>query len=144
MPYETLRYEVADSGVLRITLDRPENRNALSEALLGDLIDALEAARADDAVRCVVLASSHEKVFSSGADLSGFGADTPLVHRHLGSERFVRLFRLIGELGKPVICAASGHVLAGALGLALACDLVIAREGSPSARRRSTSGPSRS
>ncbi|MGI8596508.1 MAG: enoyl-CoA hydratase/isomerase family protein [Thermoleophilaceae bacterium] len=129
MPYETLRYEVADSGVLRITLDRPENRNALSEALLGDLIDALEAARADDAVRCVVLASSHEKVFSSGADLSGFGADTPLVHRHLGSERFVRLFRLIGELGKPVICAASGHVLAGALGLALACDLVIAREG---------------
>jgi len=129
VPYETLRYEVADSGVLRITLDRPENRNALSEALLGDLIDALEAARADDAVRCVVLASSHEKVFSSGADLSGFGADTPLVHRHLGSERFVRLFRLIGELGKPVICAASGHVLAGALGLALACDLVIAREG---------------
>jgi len=129
VPYETLRYEVTDSGVLRITLDRPENRNALSEALLGDLIDALEAARADDAVRCVVLASSHEKVFSSGADLSGFGADTPLVHRHLGSERFVRLFRLIGELGKPVICAASGHVLAGALGLALACDLVIAREG---------------
>ncbi|MEJ7717490.1 MAG: enoyl-CoA hydratase-related protein [Thermoleophilaceae bacterium] len=128
MPYEMLRYEVADSGVLRITLDRPETRNALSEALLEDLIGALEAARADDAVRCVVLASSHEKVFSSGADLSGFGADTPLVHKHLGSERFVRLFRLIGELGKPVICAASGHVLAGALGLALACDLVIARE----------------
>jgi enoyl-CoA hydratase/carnithine racemase len=123
-----LRYEVADSGVLRITLDRPETRNALSEALLEDLIGALEAARADDAVRCVVLASSHEKVFSSGADLSGFGADTPLVHKHLGSERFVRVFRLIGELGKPVICAASGHVLAGALGLALACDLVIARE----------------
>lgn len=128
MPYEMLRYEVADSGVLRITLDRPETRNALSEALLEDLIGALEAARADDAVRCVVLASSHEKVFSSGADLSGFGADTPLVHKHLGSERFVRVFRLIGELGKPVICAASGHVLAGALGLALACDLVIARE----------------
>ena len=88
MPYEMLRYEVADSGVLRITLDRPETRNALSEALLEDLIGALEAARADDAVRCVVLASSHEKVFSSGADLSGFGADTPLVHKHLGSERF--------------------------------------------------------
>jgi len=41
----------------------------------------------------------------------------------------VRLFRLIGELGKPSLCAANGHVLAGALGIALACDLVIAREG---------------
>jgi enoyl-CoA hydratase len=42
---------------------------------------------------------------------------------------FPRLFRLIGELGKPSICAANGHVLAGALGIALACDLVIARDG---------------
>jgi enoyl-CoA hydratase/carnithine racemase len=65
-------------------------------------------------------------VFSSGANLSGFGGDTPLIAKHLGSERFPRLFRLIGELGKPTICAARGHVLAGALGLALACDLVVA------------------
>ena len=53
----------------------------------------------------------------------------PLVHKYLGTERFPRLFRLIGELGKPTICAANGHVLAGALGIALACDLIIAREG---------------
>ena len=51
------------------------------------------------------------------------------MHKHLGTERFPRLFRLIGELGKPTICAANGHVLAGALGLALACDLIVAREG---------------
>jgi enoyl-CoA hydratase/carnithine racemase len=126
--YETLRYEVADTGVARVTLDTPENRNALSGRLLGELIAALEAAREDEAVRCVVLASSHEWVFSAGADLSGFSADVPLVHKHAGSERFPRLFRLIGELGKPTLCAAGGHVLAGALGLALACDLVIARE----------------
>jgi len=75
-----------------------------------------------------VLASAHEKVFSSGANLSGFGDESPLVHKHFGSARFPRLFRLLGELGKPSICAASGHVLAGALGIALACDLVIARE----------------
>ena len=49
--------------------------------------------------------------------------------KHFGTERFPRLFRLIGELGKPTICAANGHVLAGALGIALACDLIIAREG---------------
>jgi enoyl-CoA hydratase/carnithine racemase len=80
-------------------------------------------------VRCVVLTSSHEKVFSSGANLGGFAAEQPLVHKHLGTGRFPRLFRLIGELGKPSICAANGHVLAGALGLALACDLIVAREG---------------
>ena len=52
----------------------------------------------------------------------------PLVHRHLGTARFPQLFRLIGELGKPTICAANGHVLAGALGIALACDLIVAKE----------------
>ena len=129
MPFGTLRYEVAGSGVATVTLDQPETRNALSDRVLDELIAAFEAARADDAVRCVVLASSHERVFSSGADLGGFAADQPPVHKHLGTERFPRLFRLIGELGKPTICAANGHALGGALGLALACDLIVAREG---------------
>jgi enoyl-CoA hydratase/carnithine racemase len=51
-----------------------------------------------------------------------------LVHKHFAGERFVSLFKLIGELGKPTICAARGHVLAGALGIALACDLIVASE----------------
>jgi enoyl-CoA hydratase len=79
-------------------------------------------------VRCVVLASSHETVFSSGANLGGFAGDLTLVQRHFGSERFVELFKLIGALGKPTLCAARGHVLAGALGIALACDLIVACE----------------
>jgi len=128
MAFDTLRYEIAD-GVATVTLDQPETRNALSDQVLDELIAAFESARADDAVRCVVLTSSHEKVFSSGANLGGFAEELPLVHKHLGTERFPRLFRLIGELGKPTICAANGHVLAGALGLALACDLIVAREG---------------
>jgi enoyl-CoA hydratase len=123
-----VRYE-ADGGVARITLDHPETRNALSDELLDALTSAFERARDDDAVRCVVLTSSHEKVFSSGGNLAGFAADVPLAHKHRGIERFPRLFRLIGELGKPTLCAANGHVLAGALGLALACDLIVAREG---------------
>ena len=129
MPYGTIRYELSENGVATIGLDQPETRNALSDELLGELLDALDSSREDDAVRCVVLASTHEKVFSSGANLAGFAADVPLVRKHFGSERFPRLFRALGELGKPSICAAGGHVLAGALGLALACDLVIAREG---------------
>jgi enoyl-CoA hydratase len=129
MPYSTLRYDVSEAGVATIALDQPDTRNALSDELLGELIAALEAARDDDAVRCVVLTSTHDRVFSAGANLGGFAADVPLVHKHFGTERFPRIFSLIGQLGKPSICAANGHVLAGALGIALACDLIIAREG---------------
>jgi enoyl-CoA hydratase len=127
--YEKIRYEVGDNGVATITLDDPETRNALSEELLDELIDAFRAAKGDDAVRVVVLTSSHEKVFSSGANLGGFGADAPTVHKHFASDRFLTLFKLIGELGKPSIVAANGHVLAGSLGIALACDLIVAKEG---------------
>jgi len=109
-------------------MDDPETRNALSDQLLDDLLVALAAAKADDGVRCVVLASTHEKVFSSGGNLGGFAADVPLVHKQWGHERFPRLFTTLGELGKPSLCAAGGHVLAGALGLALACDLIVARD----------------
>jgi enoyl-CoA hydratase len=129
LPYEKIRYEVAEDGVATVTLDSPENRNALSREMIGELLDSFSAARDDDTVRCVVLTSSHERVFSSGANLAGFAEELPLVHRHFGSGELMRVFRLICELGKPTICAANGHVLAGALGLALACDLVIAKEG---------------
>jgi enoyl-CoA hydratase len=127
--YETLLYDVAGNGVATITLNQPDTRNALSNDVLAELIAAFEAARDDDKVRCVVLASSHDRVFSSGANLGGFAGDVPLIHKHFGADRFVKLFRLIGELGKPSICAANGHVLAGALGIALACDLMIAKDG---------------
>jgi len=128
VPYATLRYRVAD-GVATIALDQPDTRNALSDALLDDLLAALAAARDDDAVRVVVLTSTHPRVFSAGANLAGFDADAPLVAKHAALERFPRLFELLGRLGKPTICAANGHVLAGAFGIALACDLILAKEG---------------
>jgi 3-hydroxypropionyl-coenzyme A dehydratase len=125
--YDTLLYDVSD-GVATVTLNQPDTRNALSGELLGELIAAFESARDDDDVRCVVLTSSHETTFSSGANLAGFAADVPIIHRHFGTGRFPELFRLIGSFPKPTICAANGHVLAGALGIALACDLIIAKE----------------
>ena len=127
MSYSKLRYAVAD-GVATIALDEPDTRNALSDALLDELLAALTAARDDAAVRCVVLGSTHERVFSSGGDLAGFTADVPLTERHIGNDRFPRVFSLIAELGKPVLCAVGGHALGGAVGLALACDLVVAAE----------------
>ena len=128
MAYETLRYD-SEAAIATIALDQPGTRNALSDQMLDDLLAAFAAAREDDAVRCVVLTSAHEKVFSSGGDLAGFTADVPLIRKHFETTaKFPRLFRAIGELGKPTLCAANGHVLAGALGLALACDLIVARD----------------
>jgi enoyl-CoA hydratase len=120
-------YDLAD-GVARITLDDPSTRNALSAELLSGLIEAFERAEGDPDARAIVLASSHERTFSSGANLGGFAGEDPLVHKHFASERFVSLFRLIGSLTKPTLCAVRGHVLAGALGIALACDLIVASE----------------
>jgi enoyl-CoA hydratase len=126
--YETILYDVRHDGVATVTLNTPDNRNALTNELLGELTSAFESARDDERVRCVVLTSSHEKVFSAGASLDQFAADVPLVHKHFGTERFPRLFRTILGLGKPTICAANGHVLAGSLGVALCCDLIVAKE----------------
>jgi enoyl-CoA hydratase/carnithine racemase len=126
--YETIIYSAQD-GVATVALNQPDTRNALSAELLGELSSALIAARDDAAVRVVVLASTHEKVFSSGANLGAFGSDASVIEKHDGTELLPAIFVLLGKLGKPSICAASGHVLAGALGLALSCDLIVAREG---------------
>jgi enoyl-CoA hydratase len=126
---EKIRYSAtAETGVATITLDDPETRNALSDQLLAELLEALRAAKADDAVRVVVLTSSHERVFSAGGNLGGFAADVPTAHKFFGTGAFPEVFVELGELGKPSIVAANGHVLAGALGIALACDLIVAKE----------------
>jgi enoyl-CoA hydratase len=128
LEYEQLLYEVSD-GVATVTLNRPEQRNALSAQLLGELVDATKRARDDADVRAVVLTGAGDKVFCAGADLGGFAADVPLVQKHYGSDLFLEFFRLMPRLGKPSLCAANGHVLAGGMGLALSCDLVIAKQG---------------
>ena len=126
--YECLLYDVDDSGVLTIALNTPDTRNALSEAMASELIEAFESARADGAVRCVVLSSTHPTTFSAGGNLGGMASEQTLADKHAANKRFPQLFTLIAELGKPVVCAVDGHCLAGAFGLALACDLIIASE----------------
>jgi len=110
-------------------LDDPASRNALGDDLVDELIERLEQARADDAVRVVVLASADERVFSSGGNLKAFGDERAVIEKYAGLDRFPRLVQLLGALGKPSLCAAGGDVLAGAFGLALACDLIVARQG---------------
>jgi enoyl-CoA hydratase len=128
MDYEVVKYEVAD-GVATVTLNNPEKRNMLSGQMLVELLDAMKTARDSEEVRAVVLTGAGEKAFCAGADLGGFAADVPLVAKHFATDLFLEFFRLMPRLGKPSLCAANGHVLAGGMGLALSCDLLIAKEG---------------
>ena len=101
----------------------------LSGAMLTEVVAAMEMARDSEEVRAVVLTGAGDKVFCAGADLGGFSADASLIEKHYGSDLFLEFFRLMPRLGKPSLCAVNGHVLAGGMGLALSCDLVIAQEG---------------
>jgi 3-hydroxypropionyl-coenzyme A dehydratase len=127
MSYELIRYELAE-GIATVTLNNPEKRNMLSAQMLAELVDAIRAARDSAEVRAVVLTGAGEKAFCAGADLGGFAAEVPLVAKHFATDLFLEFFRLMPRLGKPSLCAVNGHVLAGGMGLALSCDLVIAKE----------------
>jgi 3-hydroxypropionyl-coenzyme A dehydratase len=124
---ELVIYEVSD-GVATVTLNDPEKRNRLSGAMLSQLVEAIGRAREDTDARAVVLTGAGD-VFCAGADLGGFGSDAATIEKHFGTDLFLEFFRLMPRLGKPSLCAANGHVVAGGMGLALSCDLVIAKEG---------------
>lgn len=113
------------AGVATVTLDSPHNRNALSTRLVRELHEALAAADADEAVRCVVLTHTGG-TFCAGADLSeATAADVDDLAR-ARAEQLVDLLEAIVRCGKPVIGRIHGHVRAGGMGLVAACDLVVA------------------
>jgi enoyl-CoA hydratase len=111
-----------------ITLNRPEQRNPLSAGMLDDLLAAFAWVRDEPEIRVAVLTGAGDKAFCAGADLSSFNPEESEVERHLGRHRFVELFVLLQELGKPVVGRINGHALAGGLGLATSCDINIAAD----------------
>ena len=119
--------------VLWLTINRPQVRNALSPAALRELRAAFERAGADRELRAIVLRGAGEQAFSSGADLGGGGsgvfADPRSFAAHEDRGGFADLFRAMHACPKPIVGAVRGYCLAGAVGVALACDLVIAGEG---------------
>ena len=108
-----------------VTLNRPEQRNALSAAMLRDLYTALSWCRYESDIRVVVLTGAGT-VFCAGADLAGFDSEQSEIERHHGRGSFVNLFALMNELGKPIVGRINGHALAGGFGLAASCDLLVA------------------
>ena len=118
--------ETAES-ILTITLNRPEKRNALNDALINDLKDALREADNDKSLRAVIIKGAG-KDFCSGADLSALQkiSESDVLENHDDADNLRKLFSIIRLVKVPVIAAVHGRALAGGCGLATACDLVLA------------------
>jgi enoyl-CoA hydratase len=125
--FETIRYEVA-GPVARVTINRPEKRNALNITVMRELRAAMGLARADAAVRVVVLTGAGDKAFSAGGDLGGFTEGQSKIEQHFLRGTLADLFEDMTRLGKPVIARVNGHALAGGFGLMCACDLIVAAD----------------
>ena len=122
-----LLYEVKDH-VARVTINRPERRNAMSWDVITGLRQAAADAKADDDVRVVVLTGAGGQAFCAGADLTGMRGDASFVETHDARGELARLFGDLWGLGKPTIARVRGYALAGGFGLALACDFVVAAD----------------
>ncbi len=111
-----------DRAIATITLDAPDNRNALSSTLVGAVTENLGAASADAAVRAVVLTHTGG-TFCAGADLREQASEGGPAE---GTKRMLALLRTIVEAPKPVVARVNGHVRAGGVGLVGACDIALA------------------
>src|ERR1044072_5357588 len=126
MTDDVVLYSV-EGSVARVTLNRPEKRNALNDAVIAGLKQALKSASTDKNVRAVVI-SGAGKDFCSGADLSALQkiAGASVAENAEDARSLLELFLLIRQLQVPVVAAVTGRALAGGCGLATACDLVLA------------------
>ena len=120
----------ASNGAARVTINRPERRNAMSYGVMSGLRDAMARARADDSVRVVVLTGAGDKAFCAGADLTGIAENAGAAAAHEGRGYLADLFRDMWSLGKPIIARVRGFALAGGFGLACACDMIVASDDS--------------
>ena len=118
-----------EGPVLRVTIDRPDRRNALDGDVLEGLVDAFRSAHGDDGLRVIVLTGAGDRAFCAGADLAGaFASDDGVVARHDQLGLLRRLFDEVERLPVPLVGRVNGAVKAGGMGVALACDLLVAAD----------------
>jgi enoyl-CoA hydratase len=125
--FQNVRFERVGARA-NIIINRPEKRNALNAATIAELYRAFEICKKDPAIRVVVLSGAGDKAFCAGADLAENLQSMNEYLRLVQRENFVGLFKIIPQLGKPVIGSVQGLALAGGCGLAASCDFVIASE----------------
>jgi enoyl-CoA hydratase len=113
-----------DRQIATALLNRPQQLNALSDELMGALVDALDKLDRDDAVRCIVLGGS-DRAFAAGADIGQLAEATPI---EMYAQRRIDYWDQIRALRTPLVAAVSGFCLGGGCELAMACDLIVASE----------------
>jgi methylglutaconyl-CoA hydratase len=128
--YQKILYSVEES-IARITLNRPDKRNALDDEIVSEFKDALEAARRDKTVR-VVLVTGAGNDFCSGADLASLQRISEAgVEESMSSAGVMgKLFVSMRRHPRPIVAAVRGRALAGGCGLATACDIILAADSS--------------
>jgi enoyl-CoA hydratase len=113
-----------DGPIAVVLLNRPQQLNALSAALMDELVDALQELDRDDEVRCIVLGGS-QRAFAAGADITELAEGTPI---SLYQSRRIDRWDAIRGIRTPLVAAVSGYCLGGGCELAMACDLIVASE----------------
>jgi enoyl-CoA hydratase len=113
-----------DDPIAVVLLNRPQQLNALSGALMDELVDALQELDRDDAVRAIVLGGS-QRAFAAGADITELAEGTPI---SLYQSRRIDRWDAIRGVRTPLVAAVSGYCLGGGCELAMACDLIVASE----------------
>lgn len=126
--YQKILYTVA-GGVARITLNRPDKRNALDAEIITEIRSALGEAARDESARVVLLAGAG-KDFCSGADLAALQriSEATVMENVVDARNLAELFIEMRRHPRPIVAAVRGRALAGGCGLATACDMVIAAE----------------
>ena len=111
--------------VATLTINRPERRNALNLPLMVALQESLDALEADPDVRIIVLRGAGDKAFCAGADLQGtFSESTP----RETNDRYARILQTLLSMSKPTVACVNGDCLGGGFGIALACDIILAKD----------------
>jgi enoyl-CoA hydratase len=123
MAYEFVLSE-RDGPIGIVTLNRPQQRNALSSAVVAELVDALEVHDRDDEIRAIVLTGGTQ-VFAAGADIKEFAGRSAI---EMMSSGRVSLFERVRSIRTPLIAAVSGYALGGGCEIAMMCDMIVASE----------------
>jgi methylglutaconyl-CoA hydratase len=129
MSYETLRVSRDERGVVALTLNRPEKRNAMTAAMIAELTDFAAKANADDTIRAIVL-SGNGPLFCAGGDLSWMMAqiEADRETRMREARKLAHMLRALNELRAPLIGKIHGAAFGGGIGLACVCDVAIASD----------------
>lgn len=127
-PTDELLFSIDDAGIARITLNRPQARNALTFAMYEGLVDLYGRIESDRSVKAVILTGAGDKAFAAGTDIGQF-RDFRTAEEALGYERFMdRVLGSLERLRVPTIAAVAGACTGGGMAIAAACDMRIASQ----------------